>query len=167
MPKLPLVCVALAAAMTIPSIAQARGKSTVAEERLIAGCIHRSARGKLWLEKALSALRDQEGGWIGAQVPNRDGSHDLGPMQINSWWVQPFAKLLGQSPVRVRRWLLKDVCFNVEAARWLLLTELVHSPDIWAAIGRYHSPTLWRQHRYIVAIAGRLSSLDKMHREKH
>lgn len=138
-PEFPLIYAALVAAMIVPNFAQAGGKGATAEERLIAECIHRSARGKSWLEQALSGLRDQEGGWIGAQVLNTDGSHDLGPMQINSWWVPRFAGLLGQSPMHVKQWLRQDACFNVEAARWVLLNEMARTRDVWDAIGAYHS----------------------------
>jgi hypothetical protein len=58
-----------------------------ADERRVAHCIRQAAGGQKWLEVTLWGLRDQEGGWIGAAVPNRNGSHDLGPLQINSWWV--------------------------------------------------------------------------------
>jgi len=153
MPKLPLIYAALAAAMIVPNVAKARPKSTVVEEKLIDRCIRRSARGKAWLEQALSALRDQEGGWIGAQVQNRNGSYDLGPMQINSWWVIRFANILHRSPSHVQHLLKKNACFNVEAARYILLNELDRSGNIWIAIGRYHSRVWWRQRPYVVAVS--------------
>ena len=115
------ICVVL---MAVPAAAEDRGRETAAEQRLIVRCIHQSARGKPWLEKTLWALRDQEGGWIGAEVRNCDGSYDLGPMQINSWWAPRVAKLLSQPLPAVGKWLRQDACFNVEAARWILLTEL-------------------------------------------
>lgn len=83
----------------------------------ISRCIHRAARGSATLEKTLWGLRDQEGGWIGAEVPNRDGSQDLGPLQINSWWVPRLAALLSRPEENIRHWLRFDVCFNVESAR--------------------------------------------------
>lgn len=72
--------------MPFPATAHVHGSDTIAEERLIAHCIHRSARGKPWLEKTLWGLRDQEGGWIGANVRNRDGSYDLG---VSVVWKPP------------------------------------------------------------------------------
>ncbi len=146
------ICAVLVALMAVPSSAQGRGKGRVAQEQLIARCIRQFALEKPWLEKTLWALRDQEGGWIGAEVPNRDGSYDLGPMQINSWWVPRIAQLVHRPAAHVRRWLRHDPCFNVQAARWLLLNELARSGDYWVAVGRYHSTTLWRERRYVAAI---------------
>lgn len=149
------MCVVL---MAVPAAAGARVRETAAEQRLIARCIHQSARGKPWLEKTLLALRHQEGGWIGAEVRNHDGSYDLGPMQINSWWVPRFAKLVSQPLPAVKKWLRQDACFNVEAARWILLTELTRSGDYWEMIGRYHSPRASRRLRYVAAIVKRVAT---------
>lgn len=127
------------------------------EEINIGSCIRASARGHVWLEKTLWGLRDQEAGWIGAEVSNRDGSHDLGPLQINSWWVGPIAIVTGRSPRHVRWWLTHDTCFNVEAARWIFLSGLSETRDYWRAVGIYHSPTVWRQRRYAASVAAKLS----------
>ncbi len=143
--------------MAVPGTAQALGRGMVAQERLIAHCIHQSARGKPWLVKTLWALRDQEGGWIGAEVRNRDGSYDLGPMQINSQWVPRMARLVGRRSDEIQNRLRYDACFNVEAARWLLLTNLAASSDYWQAVGAYHSPTPVRRHCYAISVARRLA----------
>ena len=123
-----------------------------AAERIVAGCIARSAAGRGWLEKTLWGLRDQEGGWIGAEVRNRDGSHDLGPLQVNSWWVPKLAAVTRRPAADVRRWLTHDACFNVDAARWIFLSGLSVARDYWKAVGVYHSPTGWRQQRYTSSV---------------
>ena len=126
------------------------------EERVIAACIHQAAGGRVWLERTLWGLRDQEGGWIGAEVANTDGSHDLGPLQINSQWVAKIAVRTRREDSDVRRWLTHDPCFNVNAARWIFLSALKASGDYWRAIGIYHSPRPPRGQRYALAIGGRL-----------
>lgn len=120
-------------------------------------CIRKAARGQRWLEKTLWGLRDQEGGWIGAEIKNRDGSHDLGPLQINSWWIPRLAGMLARSPSQVRVWLRDDPCFNAEAARWIFLSALGATRDYWRAVGVYHSPSEGRQRRYAAAVAGHLT----------
>ncbi|MDJ0276266.1 murein transglycosylase [Sphingomonas sp. 2R-10] len=142
--------------LAVPSAAEVQSEGTVADERLIARCIHQSARGKRWLESTLLGIRDQEGGWIGAAVRNRDGRYDLGPMQINSWWVPRMARLLGRPPESVRLWLRDEACFNIEAARWILLMEFFRTRDIWMAIASYHSPEHVRRHRYLLAVAAKM-----------
>jgi len=123
-----------------------------ADEPTLAACIARSAAGRRWLERTLWGLRDQEGGWIGAEVANSDGSHDLGPLQVNSWWVPRLAAVTGRPKALVRHWLKQDACFNVEAARWIFLSGLAVTRDYWKAVGVYHSPTGWRQQRYTSSV---------------
>lgn len=140
----------------VPAEARGTGTGTGAGEARIAECIRQAAGGRLWLEKTLWGLRDQEAGWIGAEVRNTNGSHDLGPMQVNSAWVPRIATLVGRSPVEVRSWLVSDPCFNAGAARWLFLSALRTTGDFWKAVGVYHSPTAWRQRRYALRVAGHM-----------
>lgn len=122
----------------------------------IARCIGSVANGRVWLERTLWGLRDQEAGWIGAEIRNSNGTHDLGPLQVNSWWVGRIASLLDQRPEVIRSWLANDACFNVRAASWIFLSGLATSRDYWQAIGIYHSPTRWRQLRYAHSVAARM-----------
>lgn len=126
------------------------------QEREIARCVRQAARGRLWLERTLWGLRDQEAGWIGAEVRNSNGTHDLGPLQINSWWVPRIARLIHKPEPHVRYWLRFDPCFNAEAARWIFLSGLKVTGDYWDAVGVYHSPTAWRKRGYALKVAGHL-----------
>ncbi|MCP3733140.1 lytic transglycosylase domain-containing protein [Sphingomonas sp. MG17] len=137
-------------------MAEDRSIERVKREKRIASCIAEASQGREWLLKTLWALRDQEGGWVGAEVANRDGSHDLGPLQVNSWWVPHFAKLMGRPETNVRRWLTHDACFNVQAARWIFLSGLRRTRSYWKAVGVYHSPTPWRQRNYAASFASKL-----------
>lgn len=123
----------------------------------IARCIARAAAGRDWLEKTLWGLRDQEGGWIGAEVANANGTHDLGPLQINSWWVPRISAVIRQPEQDVRAWLTYDACFNADVARWIFLSALRSTGDYWVAVGVYHSPTAWRQLRYATSVADHLT----------
>jgi hypothetical protein len=133
--------------------APANARDTGQAEARVAQCIRDAAGGRPWLEHTLWGLRDQEGGWIGAEVRNTNGSHDLGPLQINSWWVPRMASLLDRSEADVRYWLQYDPCFNADAARWIFLSALRTTGDFWRAVGVYHSPTAWRQRRYAWSVA--------------
>lgn len=124
-----------------------------AEEARIASCIHDAAGGQPWLERTLWGLRDQEAGWIGAEIRNANGTYDLGPLQINTWWIPRIAALVGRSAPEVRQWLRFDACFNVGAARWIFLSALRDTAEFWKAVGVYHSPTAWRQRRYSLSVA--------------
>lgn len=136
-----------------PAYGKASDPNLLLAERVINQCIYRAASGRPWLAQTLRALRRQEGGWIGAEVRNSDGSVDLGPMQVNSWWVPRIARLIGRSEPQVRSLLRDDACFNVDAAKWIFLSALHDAKDYWRAVGIYHSPTRWRQMRYAKGIA--------------
>jgi hypothetical protein len=80
----------------------------------------------------------------------------LAPLQINSNWVRNLPASLRRSEQDVRRWLASDPCFNVRAACWIFLSGLALTRDYWRAVGLYHSPTPWRQHRYAAAVSHHL-----------
>lgn len=138
------------------SVAIAGPTSDRMSESELARCIRAASEGKPWLEKTLWGLRDQEGGWIGAEIRNTNGSHDLGPLQVNSWWVTKIATATRRPALHVRWWLTHDACFNVSAARWIFLSGLRSQGDYWKAVGAYHSPTPWRQRRYAVSVSQHL-----------
>lgn len=134
----------------------ARSSHGAGDEGRVANCIRQAAGGQRWLEVTLWGLRDQEGGWIGAAVQNRDGSHDLGPLQINSWWVPKIAEMLKRPRQDVRHWLRYDPCFNANAARWIFVAGLASTGSFWKAVGVYHSPSSDRQKRYAHSVAEHL-----------
>jgi hypothetical protein len=117
-------------------------------EAAVGRCIRKSSSGRKWLEVTLWGLRDQEGGAVGTRSVNVDGSEDFGPMQINSWWTPHIVAITGNSPASVRYWLIHDICFNVDASRWIFLSALSAKRDYWSAVGAYHSPNPVRQQRY-------------------
>lgn len=131
-------------------------RSPPEHEARLAACIRNAAGGRVWLEKTLWGLRDKEGGWVGAEVPNSNGSHDLGPLQVNSYWVPKIAMMVSRRPADVRAWLITDPCFNVQAARWIFLSGLHATGDYWKAIGVYHSPTPSRQRMYVASVSRHL-----------
>lgn len=128
----------------------------VDHERRVGRCIRQASEGRLWLERTLWGLRDQEAGWVGAEILNRNGSHDLGPLQVNSFWVPKLSAMIDRPPAQVRVWLTHDPCFNVQAARWIFLSALSATHDYWKAVGVYHSPTHRRQRHYAGLVAAKL-----------
>ncbi|HUD92326.1 lytic transglycosylase domain-containing protein [Sphingobium sp.] len=156
---LPLVLVAI---IEVPADARiSRRPSTEAQELLVRQCIHHHSQGRGWLARTLLALRQKEGGWIGAQVRNSNGSFDLGPMQVNDWWVPRIAMLIDRDAISVRTWLTHDPCFNVGTAKWIFLSALAQSKDYWQSIGIYHSPTRWRQTAYARDVARLLKIMPR------
>lgn len=147
---LTVIAILSALPASTPALAKHAPPGEAAE---IARCIRIAARGYNWLEKTLWGLRAQEAGWLGAEVANSNGTHDLGPLQINSWWVPRIARLIGRPEHQVRHWLRDDACFNADVARWIFLSALDATGDYWKAVGAYHSPTTWRQRAYAAKVA--------------
>lgn len=132
---------------------QATAAPLIREESEIASCIKQAAQGRAWLEKTLWGLRDQEAGWIGAEVANTNGTFDLGVLQVNSSWVPRLTRMVGRSETKVRGWLIYDPCFNAKVARWIFLSALYQTSDYWQAVGLYHSPKEWRRRHYVMGVA--------------
>lgn len=154
-----VLCAAIFTSALISSSVEARPLALkLKQEAMIGRCIHEAAAGRQWLERTLWGLRDQEAGWIGAEVRNTNGTHDLGPMQINSWWLPKLTVLTGWNSATLRHWLIHDACFNVQVARWIFLSGLADTGTYWSAIGAYHSPTTSRARHYAQSVAKRLNA---------
>lgn len=85
-----------------------------------------------------------EGGRVGSESLNRNGSRDLGPMQINDRvWVPTLAKLAFNGN-EGQTWLaLRDHgCLNIHVGAWIYRQQLDAARGNHAeAIGTYHSRT--------------------------
>lgn len=92
--------------------------------------------------RVLPSIQAVEGGVVGDVEINKDGSADLGVMQINTVWVPALAVYTNQPPERVRSRLTNEACFNIAAAGAILRTYLneTHN-DLLTAVGNYHSHT--------------------------
>jgi len=101
------------------------------------------------------SIMDAEDGRVGRVSGNKNGSYDIGPMQINSWWL-PLISLAGVSEEN----LLNDGCVNVAVAGWLLreLLDKHKSPE--AAIALYHSLDPYYGRRYLHSVLKKALKLD-------
>ncbi|MDR1394796.1 MAG: lytic transglycosylase domain-containing protein [Deltaproteobacteria bacterium] len=75
-----------------------------------------------------------EGGQVGQVSHNPGGSYDLGPMQINSWWL-PLLKQGGITAEEIR----DNGCTNVLVGTWILKLQLRQAKNVWQALAWYHS----------------------------
>ena len=82
-----------------------------------------------------------EGGRVGLESPNTNGTFDLGPMQINTIWVPELADKWGVSEDTARRWIRDDACTNMGVSAWILKTHYQETGSLSKAIQYYHSRT--------------------------
>lgn len=82
----------------------------------------------------LAAVRIAEGGELGSAGPeNGDGSRDLGPMQINEWWL-PRLQAFGIT----RDDVLNNECTNLAVGAWILSSEQERFADWYLSIAAYN-----------------------------
>lgn len=103
----------------------------------------------------LVAILLQENGQLGKSSTNKNGSLDLGPMQVNTIWLKPQSPLFGFVTAQE---LLNNLCTNIHSAAWIWSSQYKATGDLWTSVGYYHSPgnsaLAWK---YKVAINGKLS----------
>jgi soluble lytic murein transglycosylase-like protein len=75
---------------------------------------------------------------------NRNGTVDVGLMQINSVWADQLGKTWN---------FLDDPCTNVMAGAWILRQCMQDYGYTWQAVGCYHSRTPERRDAYALRIA--------------
>lgn len=86
-------------------------------------------------------ILDVEGGRVGFERTNTNGTRDLGPLQINTLWVPVVAKAHGLAEGSVERALRDDGCYNARMAAWILRRCIDDVGELWKGIGCYHSRT--------------------------
>lgn len=109
----------------------------------------------------LAAIRLTEGGQVGHIHWNRNGSYDIGPMQINSTHLAQ----LRQFGISYQS-LLQNDCENIVVGAWILHSNLGAARNLWASIGDYNSHTPWFNRTYQLRIWRHLQTVwaDKMTR---
>ncbi|MEO8402599.1 MAG: lytic transglycosylase domain-containing protein [Gammaproteobacteria bacterium] len=93
--------------------------------------------------KLIISILNIERGKIGQTVKNKNGTYDIGPMQINSSWLSPLSR---------RGITQKDIqynpCINVKVGSWILSKEIAAQNNLLTGIGNYHSHTHQFNERY-------------------
>lgn len=88
-------------------------------------------------------IYEVEGGRIGREsAPNKNGTHDLGLWQINTHWLEDFAKAWRMPPEEVRRIIRDDACVNAFTASFILRKKIdAAGGDLMKGIAWYNSAT--------------------------
>lgn len=99
------------------------------------------------------ALAKTEGGWIGLEKKNSNGTYDLGLMQINTIWLKHLVRL------GITRDLLKNNgCANILASAVIFRYERKNfaKGNDWDAVGHYHSKVKRHQLSYKKLVSNNL-----------
>lgn len=73
---------------------------------------------------------------------NRNGTEDIGLMQINSAWLPELARW------GIGREQLLDACINAYVGSWILARNVVAHGHNWRAVGAYNAVSPHKQLRY-------------------
>ncbi|MGI4811723.1 MAG: lytic transglycosylase domain-containing protein [Janthinobacterium lividum] len=99
--------------------------------------------------EALLAIMEVEGGRVGLEVRNSNGSHDLGLMQINTLWLTYVAKTWELPHAQVRMRLKTDNCFNLKVAAHILKLKIKEgNGTLIDGIARYNHASPRYNHPY-------------------
>ena len=93
---------------------------------------------------AIISIIMTEGGHVGRISKNKNGSYDIGPMQINSTWLPQLQKY----NISREDLLYNRSCTNIFVGTWILAKELSHSDNFLVGIGDYNSHTKYFNKAY-------------------
>ena len=109
--------------------------------KVFAACLMLAAQTYSVPPAVLLGIYQVEGGQVGQEVHNDNGSYDLGPMQINTIWLPDLAQSWGVTEATARRWVRDDPCTNVGVAAWILRGHMDETGNLSRAIAWYNSRT--------------------------
>ena len=152
------LCLAFVAALTVSAASHAAERSNAA---MIRDCIEAAAHVYRVPPTILVILLRVEGGSLGAVSTNTNGTVDIGPMQVNSIWVDQVAAHWNTSERRAAVALRDNFCANVEAGTWILRRGLDEAGgNFWEGVGYYHSHDPDHKRTYLRSVLEQVLSLQ-------
>jgi len=110
-------------------------------------CINQSAIEFHIPAKLIIAILNNERGKIGQAVLNKNGTYDLGPMQVNTSWL-PELKKYGIS----RQDVQYNACINIQVGAWILAKSITEETNLLTGIGNYNSHTFTLNKSYYTRV---------------
>ncbi|MCI1014681.1 lytic transglycosylase domain-containing protein [Herbaspirillum sp. C7C2] len=102
----------------------------------------------------LQAIAQQESGMNPSALNrNRNGTRDIGIMQINSSWLGFLARY------RISESDLLDACTNIHVGAWILGSNFQRMGVSWEALGAYNAVSPDKRARYATQVIARLRHL--------
>lgn len=94
-----------------------------------------AARYKVPVELLKAISKVESNGNPKARNTNKNGTQDIGHMQINSWWLP----VLAQYGISEKH--LLDPCINTNIGAWVLAQNIARYGLTWNAVGAYNAST--------------------------
>jgi len=125
-------------------------------------CINQAAVAYFVPAKIILSVLETEGGKPGLAKPNKNGTVDYGPMQINSIWL-PKIEPYGYTRAQIQY----DPCVNVMVGTWILSSKIASTiedkknADYWRGVAGYHSFSPKLNARYQHKVLGNYRQLSR------
>jgi len=107
----------------------------------LAVCIFTAAQTYAVPPSVILGILHVEGGRVGMASKNTNGTHDLGPMQINTLWVPELARHWNVPEATAKRMVRDDACVNIGVGTWILRKKMNETGSLYKGIAWYHSAT--------------------------
>lgn len=125
-------------------------------------CINQAAVTYYVPAQVIISVLAVESGEVGTASPNKNGTIDYGPMQINSTWLSTIARY-GYTKDQLQY----DPCVNVMVGTWILSNRIAESAasaniDYWKGVAGYHSKTPYYNNRYQTKVLNNYLLLAKL-----
>jgi soluble lytic murein transglycosylase-like protein len=105
-----------------------------------ADCLEDAARYHRVSVQLVRAIAQQESGMRANAInTNRNGSEDIGLMQINSSWLPKLSRY------GITRRKLFDACVNAYVGTWILASNIKQFGPTWKAVGAYNAVSSSKQ----------------------
>lgn len=109
------------------------------------------------------AILHVEGGRVGQESVNKNGTRDLGPMQVNTLWLPELAQYWRTNQHTARRWVRDDGCTNIHVGTWILSRKINQSGgNLSRGIASYHSSTPHLGRKYLRRVVVALRKLGML-----
>lgn len=96
-----------------------------------------------------------EGGKVGSATPNKNGSYDYGPMQINTIWLNKLHEFgITQDDIQY------NPCINVWVGTWILSQRIADATNLSYGVGSYNSYSPPQNYRYRTKVSGVYNNLN-------
>lgn len=120
-------------------------------------CINKAAVEYYVPATLIIAVLKTENGHASTESKNKNGTVDLGPMQINSAWL-PTLYRYGLT----RQDVQYNPCKNVEVGAWILSQSIASEAFLDKGIGNYHSHSVYCNVKYRTKVRHYLQRIKSM-----